>query len=74
MKNVDFKKRSIYDLAHEFSVVRESGLALFKTLSEKDLDKRGIANDWEMTVRSLVFTIAGHTIHHLNFIKKNYLT
>ncbi len=73
MENVDFTQRSIYDLAHEFSVVRESGLTLFKTLSEADLDKRGIANDWEMSVRSLVFTIAGHTIHHLNVIRKSYL-
>ncbi len=73
MKNVDFRKRSIYSLAHEFSVVRESGLILFKSLSEKDLDKMGIANEWKMSVRSLVYTIAGHTIHHLNFIKSKYL-
>lgn len=74
MKHVDFNKRSIYDLAHEFGVVRESGIILFKKMPEEDLDRSGIANEWKMNVRSLVYTIAGHTIHHLNFIRSRYLT
>jgi hypothetical protein len=73
MKNVDFNKRTLYNIAHEFGVVRESNLILFKSFSEQDLDKIGKANDWNMSVRSLIWVIAGHAIHHLNFIKIKYL-
>lgn len=73
MKHVDFNRRSIYDLAHEFGVVRESGIILFKKMSEEELDRSGTANEWKMSVRSLAYTIAGHTIHHLNIIRSKYL-
>lgn len=73
MKQVDFNKRTVYDLAHEFGVVRESAIILFKKLSEEELDRSGVANNWKMNVRSLAYTIAGHTIHHLNILKSKYL-
>ncbi|MCC7303574.1 MAG: DinB family protein [Bacteroidia bacterium] len=73
MKNVDFNKRSIYDLAHEFSVVRESAIILFKGMTDQELDRTGIASNWKMSVRSLAYTIAGHTIHHMNIIRSRYL-
>lgn len=73
MKNVDFNKRTLYNIAHEFGVVRESNLILFKSFSEGDLDKTGTANDWDMSVRALIWVIAGHAIHHLNVIKTKYL-
>jgi hypothetical protein len=46
---------------------------MFKSFSEEILGKRGIANDDEVSVRALLFIIAGHEIHHLKILKERYL-
>lgn len=71
--NGNFNKRSLYDLAHEFGVVRESNIILFKSFDEEILSRTGIANEKEISVRALLFIVAGHAIHHLNVIKQRYL-
>jgi uncharacterized damage-inducible protein DinB len=68
-----FNKRSFYDLAHEFSVLRESNIILVKNLDEECLSRRGTADKLGMTVRALVFSIAGHSAHHVRTIKSRYL-
>jgi len=73
VKAANFHKRTLYDLAHEFGLVRESNLCLFKTLDEGALSRRGMANDKEISVRALIHTIAGHTTHHLNVVRTKYL-
>jgi hypothetical protein len=73
VSNGDFNKRTLYDLAHEFGVVRESNIILFKSFDEAALKRKGIANEKEISVRALISIIAGHTIHHLNVIKSKYL-
>ena len=69
----NFNKRSLYDLAHEFSLVRESNIAMFKNFDEQVLDKMGNANKYNMSVRALLFMIAGHEKHHIKVIKERYL-
>jgi len=71
--NAFFNKLSLYDLAHEFGVVRESSLTLFKNFDDTILGKKGIANGKEMSVRALIYMIAGHEIHHFNVINAKYL-
>jgi len=71
--NGQFDKRSLYDLAHEFSIVRESNIALFKNFDETILNKMGTANNNKMSVRAILFMIAGHEKHHVNVIKDLYL-
>ncbi len=71
--NGQFDKRSLYDLAHEFSIVRESNIALFKNFDETILNKMGTANNNKMSVRAILFMIAGHEKHHINVIKDRYL-
>jgi uncharacterized damage-inducible protein DinB len=68
-----FNKRSLYDLAHEFSIVRESNIAMFKSFDENAFNMMGIANNSKMSVRAILFMIAGHEIHHINVIKERYL-
>jgi len=68
-----FNNRSLYDLAHEFSIVRESNIAMFKSFDEPVLNKMGTANKNKMSVRAILFMIAGHEIHHINVIKERYL-
>jgi uncharacterized damage-inducible protein DinB len=68
-----FNKRSLYDLAHEFSIARESNIAMFKSFDEGILNKMGQANNNKMSVRAILFMIAGHEKHHINVIKERYL-
>ncbi len=68
-----FNKRSFYDLAHEFSVLREANIILFKTLDEEALSRNGISDGKSMSVRALIYSIAGHSAHHVRTIKSRYL-
>ncbi len=72
--NSNFNKRTMYDLGHEFAVVRESNIALFKCFDEAMLNEMGNANGKEVSVRAILFMIAGHAVHHINVIKTRYLS
>ena len=72
VKEAGFNKRSLKDLANEFTFVRKSNLALFNSFSEKELNKRGIASNNEVTVRAILFIIAGHGMHHIKILKEKY--
>ncbi|HTL80553.1 MAG TPA: DinB family protein [Bacteroidia bacterium] len=69
----NFNSRSLMEIAHEFGVVREATIALFKTFSDEDLDKKGIASNNPVTPRALLYIIAGHHIHHEAVLKERYL-
>ncbi len=71
--NANFNKQTLYNLAHEFAVVREANLSLFKNFDESNLDETGVANGTETSVRAVLFMIVGHATHHINVIKEKYL-
>lgn len=71
--NAHFNKQTLYNLAHEFAIVREANLALWKHFSEEELDQVGNANGVNVSVRAILYMIAGHATHHLNVIKLRYL-
>ena len=68
-------KRALDNIFEEYEAVRHSTITLFNGLPEESFDRMGhgtgTAND--ATVRALVYHIAGHELHHINFIKENYL-
>jgi uncharacterized damage-inducible protein DinB len=68
-----FNKRTFYDLAHEFSVLREANIILFKSLDEEALSRTGAADGNDMSVRAQIFSVAGHSAHHVRTIKSRYL-
>lgn len=69
-----FNKRTYYDLLHEFSIIRESNISLFKSLSPNDLIKTGIANNQKISVQALFCALFGHVSHHLEIIRTRYIT
>ena len=73
VSNAHFGDRSLLSLSEEFSLLRRSNLYLFKSLSEVDLERMGTANDKQITVRALLFVIAGHIMHHVQVLKERYL-
>ncbi len=72
--NAHFKDRSLASLCEEFVLLRKSNLFLIKSLNEEELDRSGNANGNQITVKALVYILAGHVMHHRNVIVERYLT
>lgn len=68
-----FQDRSLLSFSEEFSLLRKSNLYLFRSLNETELNRTGIANGQQISVRALLYFIAGHLIHHAQVIKERYL-
>ena len=64
--------RTIESILEEYESVRRSTLSLFKNLPEEAFLRSGTANNNPVTVRALIYHIAGHELHHMNIIKRNY--
>lgn len=73
VKNAHFSDRSLLSLSEEFSLLRRSNLYLFNSLNETELDRSGTASERQVSVRALLFIIAGHVIHHTGVIEERYL-
>ncbi len=65
--------RSLRSLLDEFKAVRESSLALFRSLPDEAWLFRGRVSDWNLTVRGILFTVAGHELHHDRILQKYYI-
>jgi uncharacterized damage-inducible protein DinB len=66
-------KRGIQDLLSELAVVRQGTLALFKSFSDEELVRKGIASNNPISVRALGFVIIGHQNHHQRVFEERYL-
>ncbi|MCS7054265.1 MAG: DinB family protein [Ignavibacterium sp.] len=71
--NGKFNSRTLRDLIDEYKLLRESNLALIKSLEKSHYQNRGIAAGNSVTVLGIMFMIAGHQKHHINIIKEKYL-
>jgi uncharacterized damage-inducible protein DinB len=68
----DFNARTLSDLLEEFTLLRRANLLCFKPLTEAEIMRRGIASNNPITVRALLFILAGHVIHHIESLKTSY--
>ena len=68
-----FNSRSLIGLAEEFRATRESNLYLLRSLNDQQIAATGIANNNKISVRALIYIMAGHELHHLKIIKERYL-
>lgn len=66
--------RILDDLANEFRTVRESTLYIINNLKPEVLDFTGTASNNPITVRAVIYVIAGHEQHHLRILRERYLT
>ncbi|MES2446501.1 MAG: DinB family protein [Bacteroidota bacterium] len=71
--NANFSARSLFNLSEEFAQLRKSNLFLFDSLSEEELNRVGNASGKSISVRAMVYMLAGHVIHHTKIIKERYL-
>ena len=71
--NAHFADRSLQSFSEEFALLRKANLYLFKSLNDHELDRSGTASERQISVRALLFVIAGHVIHHTGIIEERYL-
>jgi hypothetical protein len=73
VKNSAYEQRSLKSLAEEFVLLRKANLFLFESFAENELNQIGIANGNRVSVKALLFIMAGHVIHHQRILKERYL-
>ena len=66
-------ERKLQEMLTELALVRQSTIMLFKSFSNEDLLKTGIASGNSASVRALGFIIIGHQNHHIKVFKERYL-
>lgn len=71
--NTEATNRSIQDLLTEFSAVRHSNMFLFKSLSDEQFKRIGIASNAAVSVRAIGFIMIGHQKHHQKVFEERYL-
>ena len=71
--NTNSNSRSIQDLLTEFSALRHSTLLFYKSLSEEQLKRIGMASGNQISVRALGFVLIGHQKHHQKVFEERYL-
>ena len=65
--------RDLQNIFDEYEAVRNSTIAFYNGLDDAAFLRAGMADGNPMSVRASAYHIAGHELHHLNFIKKHYL-
>lgn len=72
VKNSRADKKSLDDLSKSWSLLRENTLNMFGGFNDTELKRMGNANGNKMSVRSLIYIIPGHVLHHLGVIREKY--
>lgn len=73
MAGAHFTRRGMQSLLNEFRHLRSANIALFESFDEEILHRTGIAFDRSFTVRSILYIIAGHQLHHVAALTSRYL-
>jgi hypothetical protein len=74
IENAYANERTFGDLLREFSLIREANVMLFDHIKPEMWKWTGTANDVEISVRALIWIMAGHVRHHVAILNERYLT
>lgn len=72
--NSGASERKIKSIIDEYQAVRSATIEMFANFTEEMLNSSGTANEKPMSVRSILFMIPGHELHHMGVIKERYLS
>jgi hypothetical protein len=73
VREARFSARSLISLVREFEFLRRANLLAYQGLTESDSVLRGRASDRPVSVRGLLYIMAGHVFHHLDSLRSEYL-
>ncbi len=65
--------RTLQDLKEEFRLLRRSTDLLIDHLTREELERKGEASGYPLTVNALCFIIFGHNLHHVEVLRQRYL-
>ena len=65
-------RRAITDVAGEMIAVRRATVALIESLDAAALARTGVANNFPISARALVWIMPGHAQHHLDVLRERY--
>lgn len=70
----DFAARPPASILREFEHLRAANVALFESFTPEILGRAGVASECPFTVRSILYVIAGHELHHRGVLENRYLS
>lgn len=73
MPESGFDARTLADVAAELRAVRESTLALFRSIRAEAWPRSGRASGHPVSARALAWILAGHERHHMRILAERYL-
>lgn len=71
--NSNHNLRTAESLTAELEALRQANIILIANLSEEQSLLTGVANNGVISVRALVYILAGHLRHHWNILNERYL-
>ena len=69
----NFGARSLADLREELALLRGANLLAYRYLTAEISQRRGVASGMAISVRALLYTLAGHIIYHEEDLREQYL-
>ena len=73
VRAANFGERTLPDLLEEFGLLRHANLLAFNRLSNEASQRLGTASEFAVSVRALLYIMAGHVEHHVESLRKDYL-
>lgn len=73
VREANFGERTLPDLLEEFELIRRANLLAFSGISQSASQRQGTASGYNISVRALLYIMAGHVEHHLESLRKDYL-
>lgn len=72
VRATDFNARRLSDLLEEFACQRRANVLCFQPLTEAEVARRGTASSASVSVRALLYIMAGHVLHHIESLRTDY--
>ena len=68
------QNRKIKNIVDEMGRLRETTIDLFSNFTDEMLQRKGLANNLELSVLNLGYIISGHESHHRRILVERYLS
>jgi hypothetical protein len=65
--------RTLNEISEEMKNLRKSSIDLYKSFTAEMIDRNGLANGLEISVKNQLYLISGHMLHHRQILVERYL-